>query len=135
MKPKFYRVQKLLNAGPFLALNLNVPLILNNIAHSDPAGQNRFGCKVKSYKGYYFTVMSGAEANGVNKEYKRRSEKAKFGWKKGIIYRGSSILPSSSASSSSILSNFLARCFLTTTKQMVRVKSIINGRNSSAISN
>ena len=56
-----------------------------DIAHSDPAGQKRFGYKVKPYKGYYFTVLSGAEANGVNQEYKRRSKKAKFGWKKGQV--------------------------------------------------
>ncbi len=56
-----------------------------DIAHSDPAGQKRFGYKAKPHKGYYFTVLSGAEANGVNKEYKRRSEKADFVWKKGRI--------------------------------------------------
>ncbi|MGB5746131.1 MAG: zinc-ribbon domain-containing protein [Desulfobacterales bacterium] len=56
-----------------------------DIAHSDPAGQKRFGYKAKPYKGYYFTVLSGAEANGVNKEYARRSQKTKFVWEKGSV--------------------------------------------------
>jgi predicted Zn finger-like uncharacterized protein len=56
-----------------------------DIAHSDPAGQKRFGYKAKPYKGYYFTVLSGSEANGTNKKYKRRSKKTKFVWKKGQI--------------------------------------------------
>jgi predicted Zn finger-like uncharacterized protein len=60
-------------------------LLDKDIAHSDPAGQKRFGYKVKPYKGYYFSVLSGAEANGVNKNYKRRSKKTKFVWKKGRI--------------------------------------------------
>jgi predicted Zn finger-like uncharacterized protein len=60
-------------------------LLDKDIAHSDPAGQKRFGYKVKPYKGYYFSVLSGAEANGVNKDYKRRSKKTKFVWKKGRI--------------------------------------------------
>jgi hypothetical protein len=65
----------------------NNPMMLfdKEIAHSDPAGQKRFGYKVKPYQGYSFTILSGAEANGVNKEYKRRSKKAKFAWKKGRI--------------------------------------------------
>jgi len=56
-----------------------------DIAHSDPAGQKRFGYKAKPYKGYYFSVLSGSEANGTNKKYKRRSKKTKFVWKKGRI--------------------------------------------------
>ena len=56
-----------------------------DIAHSDPAGQERFGYKAEPYKGYYFAVLSGAEANGVNKKYNRRSKKARFVWEKGII--------------------------------------------------
>ena len=56
-----------------------------DIAHSDPAGQKRFGYDAKPFKGYYFTVLSGAEANGVNKEYRRRSKKAKFVWEKGSV--------------------------------------------------
>ncbi len=60
-------------------------LLDKNIAHSDPAGQKRFGYKAKPYKGYYFTVLWGAEANGIPKKYKRRSKKTKFFWKKGQI--------------------------------------------------
>ncbi len=60
-------------------------LFSRDIAHSDPAGQKRFGYKVKPYKGYYFAVLSGAEADGVNKEYKRRSKKTNFAWKKGRV--------------------------------------------------
>jgi len=56
-----------------------------DIAHSDPAGQKRFGYKAKPYKGYFFTVLSGAQARGVNQEYTRRSQKTKFTWKKGGI--------------------------------------------------
>ena len=56
-----------------------------DIAHSDPAGQKRFGYKAKPYKGYYFTVLSGSEANGTTKKYKRRSKKTRFVWKKGQI--------------------------------------------------
>jgi predicted Zn finger-like uncharacterized protein len=63
------------------------PMMLfdKEIAHSDPAGQKRFGYRLKPYRGYSFTVLSGAEANGVNQEYKRRSKKGKFAWKKGTI--------------------------------------------------
>jgi hypothetical protein len=60
-------------------------LFTKDIAHSDLAGQNRFGYKAKAHKGYYFTVLSGSEAKGVNQKYKRRSQKAKFVWKKGRI--------------------------------------------------
>jgi len=56
-----------------------------DIAHADPAGQRRFGYKAKPFKGYYFTVLSGAEANGVNQEYSRRSQKTKFVWEKGSV--------------------------------------------------
>ena len=55
------------------------------IAHSDPAGQKRFGYKAKPYNGYYFTVLSGTEAKGLKKGYKRRSKKTKFVWKKGRV--------------------------------------------------
>lgn len=56
-----------------------------DIAHSDPAGQKRFGYKAKPYRGYYFTVLSGSAANGTNQKYKRRSKKTKFVWEKGQI--------------------------------------------------
>jgi predicted Zn finger-like uncharacterized protein len=60
-------------------------LLAEDIAHSDPAGQKRFGYKAKPFNGYYFTILSGAEVNGVNKAYKRRSKKAQFTWQKGRI--------------------------------------------------
>jgi predicted Zn finger-like uncharacterized protein len=60
-------------------------LFAKDIAHSDPAGQKRFGYKAKPYKGYYFTVLLGAQTRGVNQEYKRRSKKTKFTWKKGHV--------------------------------------------------
>jgi hypothetical protein len=60
-------------------------LFAKEIAHSDPTGQKRFSYKAKPYKGYYFTVLSGTEAKGVNQEYKRRSKKTKFVWKKGRV--------------------------------------------------
>jgi hypothetical protein len=65
----------------------NAPLMLVSqaIAHSDPAGQERFGYQAVPYKGYYFTVLSGVESNGVNKDYNRRSKKSRFTWQKGTI--------------------------------------------------
>jgi predicted Zn finger-like uncharacterized protein len=65
----------------------NAPLMLVSqaIAHSDPAGQERFGYQAAPYKGYYFTVLSGVESNGVNKDYNRRSKKSSFTWQKGTI--------------------------------------------------
>ena len=60
-------------------------LFAKDIAHSDPAGQNRFGYKAKPYRGYYFTVLSGAQTRGVNQEYKRRSKKTTFTWEKGRV--------------------------------------------------
>ncbi len=61
-------------------------LISQEIAHSDPAGQKRFGYKVRPFKGYYFTVLSGVETNGVKKDYSRRSKKSRFSWQKGTIF-------------------------------------------------
>jgi predicted Zn finger-like uncharacterized protein len=60
-------------------------LITQEIAHSDPAGQERFGYKVRPYKGYYFTVLSGVEKSGVKKDYNRRSKKSRYTWQKGTI--------------------------------------------------
>jgi len=60
-------------------------LVSQDVAHSDPAGQNRFGYTAKPYKGYYFTVLSGIEVNGVNKSYNRRLKKSSFAWQKGTI--------------------------------------------------
>jgi DNA-directed RNA polymerase subunit RPC12/RpoP len=60
-------------------------LIDKKIAHSDPVGQKRFGYTLKSYKGYYFTVLSGTESNGVQKEYPKHSKKKLFAWHKGTF--------------------------------------------------
>ena len=60
-------------------------LIDQEIAHSDPAGQERFGYSVKPYRGYFFTVLSGVETNGVRNAYKRRSKKSNFAWQHGTI--------------------------------------------------
>lgn len=60
-------------------------LISPEIAQSDPAGQARFGYQVRPYKGYYFTVLSGVETNGVKKDYNRRSKSSRLAWQKGTI--------------------------------------------------
>ncbi|UCD81612.1 MAG: zinc-ribbon domain-containing protein [Desulfobacterales bacterium] len=60
-------------------------LISQEVAHSDPAGQKRFGYKARPYRGYYFTVLSGVESNGVKKNYNRRLKKSVFAWQKGTI--------------------------------------------------
>jgi len=58
-------------------------LIQKEIAHSDPAGQKRFGYKVTPYKGYYFSVLTGNEIDGARQNYTRRSNQKKFTWKEG----------------------------------------------------
>jgi predicted Zn finger-like uncharacterized protein len=60
-------------------------LISQEVAQSDPAGQKRFGYDVKPYIGYYFSVLSGIETNGVKKSYNRRSKKSSFTWQNGTI--------------------------------------------------
>ena len=65
--------------------NEPVKLVDIQVAHSDPAGQARFGYTVKPYKGYYFTVLSGTEIEGTPTPYPRRAEKAIFKWEKGNI--------------------------------------------------
>lgn len=60
-------------------------LIERKIAYSDPSGQKRFGYRLKPYKGYYFTVLSGTESNGVQKEYPKQSKKKQFAWDKGTF--------------------------------------------------
>ena len=60
-------------------------LIERKIAHSDPIGQKRFGYTLKPYKGYYFTILTGTESNGVQKEYPKQSKKKQFAWDKGTF--------------------------------------------------
>lgn len=59
--------------------------ISQEIAHSDPAGQKRFGYQAQPYRGYYFTVLSGVETDGVKKDYSRRTKKSRFSWQNGTI--------------------------------------------------
>jgi predicted Zn finger-like uncharacterized protein len=65
--------------------NKPLALISREIAHSDPAGQKRFGYDLKPYKGYYFTVLSGVETNGIQKDYHRRAKKSRFSWQNGTF--------------------------------------------------
>ena len=65
--------------------NSPMRLISQEVAHSDPAGQKRFGYQVKAYKGYFFTVLSGIETNGADKPYNHRLKKSSFTWQNGTI--------------------------------------------------
>ncbi|MGD9305120.1 MAG: hypothetical protein PVF79_12705, partial [Desulfobacterales bacterium] len=58
-------------------------LIDKKVAHADPAGQKRFGYKAKPHRGYYFTILSGMEANGAQKAYPKQSKKRTYAWHKG----------------------------------------------------
>ena len=58
-------------------------LIDKKIAHSDPAGQKRFGYTLKPYKGYYFSVLSGVESGGKQNNYMRLPKQRSYTWKKG----------------------------------------------------
>ena len=60
-------------------------LIDQKVAHSDPAGQKRFGYTLKPYKGYYFTVLSGVESGGAQNAYMRLPKQRVYTWKKGSI--------------------------------------------------
>jgi hypothetical protein len=58
-------------------------LIEKKVAHSDPAGQRRFGYTLKRYKGYYFTLLSGVESDGTQNDYLRLPKQRSYTWKKG----------------------------------------------------
>ncbi len=60
-------------------------LIDQQVAHSDPAGQERFGYRLKPYKGYYFTVLSGIESGNLKNDYRRMPQPKKFNWQKGAF--------------------------------------------------
>ena len=60
-------------------------LIDEAVAHSDPAGENRFGYKVQPYRGYYFTVLAGKEINGTPKEFPRNNRQISVNWKNGAL--------------------------------------------------
>ncbi|MGD1968220.1 MAG: zinc-ribbon domain-containing protein [Desulfobacterales bacterium] len=58
-------------------------LVNQKVAHSDPAGQKRFGYTLKPYKGYHFTVLSGIESGGTQNDYMRLPKQRTYTWKKG----------------------------------------------------
>jgi hypothetical protein len=58
-------------------------LIDKSVAHSDPAGQSRYGYKLKPYRGYYFTYLAGTEENGIKTDYQRQPQEKTFTWQKG----------------------------------------------------
>ena len=58
-------------------------LINKKVAHADPAGQKRFRYTAKPYRGYYFTILSGMEANGSQKAYPKQTKKRTYAWHKG----------------------------------------------------
>jgi predicted Zn finger-like uncharacterized protein len=60
-----------------------IALIDKKVAHSDPAGQKRFGYTLKPYKGYYFSVLSGVESGGKQNNYMRLPKQQTYAWKKG----------------------------------------------------
>lgn len=60
-------------------------LIDKKVAHSDPAGQKRFGYRLKPYKGYYFTVLSGVKSGGKQNGYARLPKQRSYTWKKGAF--------------------------------------------------
>jgi hypothetical protein len=58
-------------------------LIDKSVAQSDPAGQSRYGYKLKPYKGYYFTYLAGTKENGIKTDYQRQQQEKTFRWQKG----------------------------------------------------
>jgi hypothetical protein len=60
-------------------------LIDKQVAHSDPAGVERFGYKLKPYNGYYFTVLAGTVSNGAEEDYKRQTKKKTYTWQQGTF--------------------------------------------------
>ncbi len=70
-----------------------IELINQKVAHSDPAGRERFGYKLKPYKGYYFTVLSGVESGGAKHDYRRKPKQQTYTWKKGS-FKSSAFLQS-----------------------------------------
>ncbi len=58
-------------------------LVNQKVAHSDPAGQKRFGYTLKPYRGYHFTVLSGIESGGTQNDYMRLPKQRTYVWKKG----------------------------------------------------
>jgi zinc-ribbon domain len=63
--------------------NKPMRLIDEQVAHSDPAGRERFGYALKPYKGYYFTVLSGVQSGNVKNDYMRMPGQKTFTWENG----------------------------------------------------
>jgi predicted Zn finger-like uncharacterized protein len=70
-----------------------ITLIHQKVAHSDPAGRERFGYKLSPFKGYYFTLLSGVESGGAKHNYRRMPKQQTFRWKKGSFKSSAFLQP------------------------------------------
>ena len=70
-----------------------ITLINQKVAHSDPAGRERFGYKLTPFNGYYFTLLSGVESGGTKHDYQRMPTQQTFRWKKGSFKTSAFIQP------------------------------------------
>ena len=70
-----------------------ITLINPKVAHSDPAGRERFGYKLTPFKGYYFTLLSGVESGGAKHNYQRMPKQQTFRWKKGSFKSSAFLQP------------------------------------------
>ena len=70
-----------------------ITLINQKVAHSDPAGRERFGYTLKPFKGYYFTLLSGVESGDTKHDYRRMPKQQTFRWKKGTIKTSTFLQP------------------------------------------
>lgn len=70
-----------------------INLINQKVAHSDPAGSERFGYKLRPLKGYYFTLLSGVESGGAKHDYRRIPKQQTFRWKKGSFKSSAFLQP------------------------------------------
>jgi hypothetical protein len=70
-----------------------ITLINQKVAHSDPAGHQRFGYKLMPFKGYYFTLLSGVESGGAKHDYQRMPKQQTFRWKKGSFKSSAFLQP------------------------------------------
>jgi predicted Zn finger-like uncharacterized protein len=58
-------------------------LIDRTLAHSDPVGKSRFGYRLKPYRGYFISYLSGTEEKGIKTDYPRQSKAKTINWQKG----------------------------------------------------
>ena len=70
-----------------------ITLINQKVAHSDPAGRERFGYKLTAFKGYYFTLLYGVESGGTKHDYQRLPKQQTFRWKKGSFKSSAFLQP------------------------------------------